>query len=108
MAEHQEGAISRRFSPFLAGRGIPPKNRKGPIPEARRRLSFNWRYNHLGSLFSYRFGEYFPTGQNGGKLSPKPLNCRLSMAGTGRKPYETTEVAHFGAESGRLQPPDCL
>jgi phage terminase small subunit len=30
------------------------------------------------------------------------------MAGTGRKPYETTEVAQFGVETGRLQPPECL
>jgi phage terminase small subunit len=30
------------------------------------------------------------------------------MAGTGRKPFETTEIAPFGVESRRLRPPDCL
>jgi len=30
------------------------------------------------------------------------------MARTGRKPYETTDVMPFGANSRRLQPPDCL
>jgi hypothetical protein len=30
------------------------------------------------------------------------------MARTGRKPSETTEIAPFGLESRRLQPPDCL
>ena len=30
------------------------------------------------------------------------------MTKTGRKPYETTDVMPFGANSGRLQPPDCL
>jgi hypothetical protein len=32
----------------------------------------------------------------------------LYMAGTGRKPYESTDVAPFGAESRRLAPPECL
>jgi phage terminase small subunit len=30
------------------------------------------------------------------------------MTKTGRKPYETTDVMPFGANSRRLQPPDCL
>ena len=30
------------------------------------------------------------------------------MAKTGRTPYETTDVMPFGANSRRLQPPDCL
>src|SRR6516164_8424375 len=30
------------------------------------------------------------------------------MTKTGRKPYETTDIMPFGADSRRLQPPDCL
>jgi len=30
------------------------------------------------------------------------------MARMGRKPYETTDIMPFGANSRRLQPPDCL
>jgi phage terminase small subunit len=30
------------------------------------------------------------------------------MARTGRKPFETTDIVPFGADSRRLQPPDCL
>jgi hypothetical protein len=30
------------------------------------------------------------------------------MAGTGRKPFETTELTQFGVDSRRLRPPDCL
>src|SRR5262245_54556988 len=30
------------------------------------------------------------------------------MAETGRKPFETTEVAPFGAGNRRLEPPECL
>jgi hypothetical protein len=48
------------------------------------------------------------TGQNRPEISAKRLETGRNMPATGRRPYDTTDMALYGTGSARLRPPASL